>query len=584
MRPVVVVPKLIVVVALLGGHQVLADAEPSLVGKSVANFDLPDSEGEVWSLADVQNAELTVVAFLGTECPLVQLYATRLNRIAEKYRPRGVVVVGIDSNVQDTADEIAAFAEEHQLTFPVLKDNDARVADIFGATRTPEVFLLDQSRTIRYHGRIDDQGMVGLVRTKADRHDLIEAIDELLAGKPVSQPELPVIGCLIGRRYEASPAARLTYSREIARIFKKRCVECHRDGEIGPFSMESYDDVVGWADMIREVVEQERMPPWGANPEHGTFSNDARLTDEEKQAIFDWVDAGAPRGDPADLPEPTPYYDGWNIGQPDQVVAMSDEPYQVPAEGVIPYQYYVVDPGFEEDKWLTACEVRPGNRAVVHHVLVFCKEPGKPLNPLSIFNGGLVAAYAPGTPAFEATPGAARRLPAGSKIVLQVHYTVNGRPQEDLTRVGFRFCDESEVESEGEALAAYNLLIAIPPRAENHQIKAIYRFREDRYLHNMTPHMHMRGKSFRFAATYPDGTQEILLDVPRFDFNWQLQYNLAEPKLMPAGTVLECTAVYDNSANNPANPNPNRFVTFGEQTWDEMMIGFFTCFTPPEDN
>ncbi len=261
---------------------------------------------------------------------------------------------------------------------------------------------------------------------------------------------------------------------------------------------------------------------------------------------------------------------------------MANKPFVVRAEGAIGYQHYLVDPGFLEDKWMTACEVRPGNRTVVHHVLVFCKTPGH-RNLLDIFNGGLIAAYAPGMPAFQAPAGVARKLPAGSKILIQVHYTTNGRATEDLSSVGFRFCKPSDVAGNIEALAANNFFIVIPPNKADHPIKAVYHFQKDKLLVNLTPHMHMRGKSFRFEAVYPNGEREILLDVPRFDFNWQLQYNLAKPKMMPKGTQLVCTAHYDNSAGNPANPNPNQFVRFGEQTWDEMMIGWFTAISPRDE-
>jgi peroxiredoxin len=550
------------------------------LGSQVAPFELPAVGGATWSLNDVADAKLVVVAFIGTECPLVRHYAPRLEALSQAYASRGARFVAIDSNAQDSADDIAALVREFELTFPVLRDEGAQVADALGATRTPEVLLLDAERRVRYRGRIDDQGRVGFVRLDVDRHDLKEAMEELLAGKEVSQPELAPIGCLIGRRREPAKAPTVTYAKEVSRIFQRRCIECHRTGELGPFSMESYDEVAGWADMIREVVEQERMPPWFANPEHGQFSNVARLTTEEKEQIFAWVDAGAPLGDPSDLPEPRQFVDGWNIGEPDQVVAMADKPYQVPAEGTINYQHFVVDPGWKEDKWLVKAEVRPGNRTVVHHVFVLCYPPGERNSFMIAFDGGLIGAYAPGIRPFETPPGAARRIPAGSKVVFQMHYTTNGRAQEDLTKVGFTFCDGSEVKQEYLAKGASYWLFAIPPGAPNHEVRATHKFEEDEILVNLLPHMHLRGKSFRYVARYPDGRREVLLDVPRYDFNWQIQYELAEPKLMPKGTVLECTAHYDNSAANPANPNPKALVTPGEQTWHEMMIGWYSTLTP----
>ncbi len=571
------------VVALLSVPALATDAQPK-VGKTIADFQGTAADGQAWSLAQSADAQLLVVVFLGTECPLVQHYAPRLEKLAQDYGARGVRFVGIVSNVQDSTEEIAELVREHGLTFPVLKDDGARAADALGATRTPEVFVLDQTRTVRYHGRIDDQGRVGFVRLQVDRHDLALALNELLDGKPVSQPELPPIGCLIGRQRAVAAAPTVTYAQQISRIFQQRCVACHRSGEIGPFAMDNYDDVAGWADMIREVVEQERMPPWFASPAHGKFSNDARLTSEEKQAIFAWVDAGAPLGNPSDLPEPRQFVEGWNIDQPDQVIAMADQPFDVPAEGTLDYKHFVVDPGWTEDKWLTAAEVRPGARSVVHHVFVLCFPPGKNDAFKIAFDGGLIGGYAPGTPAFQAEPGLARRIPAGSKIVFQMHYTPNGRAQQDLTRVGFKFCAASEVEQEVEVRGASYWLFRIPPGAENHEIRSRHTFTRDEILRNLLPHMHLRGKSFRYVARFPDGTSEVLLDVPRYDFNWQIQYEFAEPKLMPKGSVLECTAHYDNSAGNPANPDPTATVTPGEQTWHEMMIGWYSVMTPPKSS
>jgi peroxiredoxin len=562
-------------------HAAEAKASPApLLGKPAPDFVLSDAAGKQHALADLANAKLVVVAFLGTECPLAKLYGPRLEQLAAEYADRGVRVIGIDSNVQDSPDEIATYAREHGLSFPILKDTGNVVADQFGAVRTPEVFLLDDKRMTRYHGRIDDQYSTAVQKANVGRRDLAVAIDELLAGKDVSQAELSAPGCFVGRVTRPATDATVTYSKQIARIFQERCVECHRPGEIGPFSMTSYAEVVGWGETIREVVDQGRMPPWFADPKYGHFSNDARLSDQEKHDIAAWVDAGCPEGNPQDLPAPRTYTDGWNIPAPDLVFKMRAEPFQIPAEGKVDYQHFVIDPGFTEDKWSIASEARPGNHSVVHHILVFLHPPGQ---PLEIGRGSLLAAYAPGAPPRQVTKGQAKRIPAGSKIIMQVHYTTNGRPQEDLSSLGLKLCDASEVKQEVESGWAVNFGIAIPPNLANFKSFSMHRFTEDRLLLFLTPHMHMRGKSFRYEAWYPNGKREILLDVPRWDFNWQIDYVLAEPKLMPKGTQLRCFATYDNSAGNPANPDPSKWVFFGEQTWDEMMIGWFTAVTPLAD-
>jgi hypothetical protein len=378
----------------------------------------------------------------------------------------------------------------------------------------------------------------------------------------------------------------VTYSRQIARIFQDHCVSCHRPGEIGPFSLTSYDEVVGWAAMIREVVSEQRMPPWHANPKHGAFINDARLSDEEKSLIDRWVEAGAPEGDQAELPPPREYVTGWQIGEPDMVVYMREEPFDVPAKGEVRYQYFVVDPGFTEDKWVQLAECRPDNRAVVHHIIVAVVPPeaqgGRRRGGLNLENDWLVAT-APGARPLLLPEGLAKRIPAGSKLVFQMHYTPNGTAQQDRSCVGFVFADPATVKKEVRTDKAANPRFNIPPGADNHKVEATRRFESDTLLLAMFPHMHLRGKAFRYTAIAPDGQKEILLDVPRYDFNWQNTYELAEPRLMQKGSQLFCEAWFDNSEDNLANPDPTQSVRWGDQTWEEMMIGYFAA-TPAEQD
>lgn len=559
-----------------------ARADESRIGQAVPRFQLPDTQGKIHNLGEAGEPRWTVIAFLGTECPLAKLYGPRLSELAREFGPRGVRFLGINSNVQDAADKVADYTREHDLTFPVLKDQGNVVADQFGATRTPEVFLLDSRRVIRYRGRVDDQYGIGLQKARPGRRDLAVAIEELLAGKSVSVAETTPPGCLIGRVKKSEAAVEVTYAKQISRILEQRCVQCHRKGEVAPFALTSYRSAAGWGEMIREVVQDGRMPPWFADPNYGKFSNDARLTAEEKRFLVQWVDAGCPEGDPKDLPLPRQYYENWNIPKPDLIVKMADKPFQVPAEGAVAYKHFTVDPGFTEDKWVIASEAQPGNRGVVHHILVFLQKPGEKA-AAEILRGSLLAGYAPGAPGRMLRPGMARKVPAGSKIIFQMHYTPNGKATEDLSCLGLVFCDAKDVKQEIESGMAINVLFSIPPGAENHRLLSQHRFTEDRYLFNLTPHMHMRGKSFRYEAHYPDGRKEVLLEVPRWDFNWQIEYDMVEPKLMPKGTVLHCTAHYDNSEKNPANPDPKKWVRFGEQTWDEMMIGWFMSASLPRD-
>jgi hypothetical protein len=369
------------------------------------------------------------------------------------------------------------------------------------------------------------------------------------------------------------PTGEVTYSKHIAPIFQARCAECHRPGEIAPFPLLSYDDAMGWEETILEVIADNRMPPWLANPKHGKFKNDARLSDEEKELIGAWVKNGSPEGDKADLPEPRQFAEGWRHREPDQVVRMNDKPFDVPAEGVVDYQYYVVDPGWTEDKYIVSAEARPDNRAVVHHIIAYVIGPG--VDPHEDHDRRMLVGYAPGSPPTVVGEGRAIRIEAGSKLLFEMHYTPNGVAQSDLSYIGVTFTDPEKVKSLVEGRAAINPRFEIPPQADNHEVVAKYKSRRNELMLRMMPHMHLRGKSFRYEAIYPDKSREVLLDVPAYDFNWQLSYELAKPKLLPKGTEVVCTAVYDNSANNPSNPDPGKAVHWGQQSWDEMMIGFF---------
>jgi peroxiredoxin len=551
----------------------------SRVGQQIKDFSLRDFRGQEHSLSDQKNAKAIVVAFLGTECPLAKLYGPRLQSLSDKYESSGVVFIGINSNSQDSITELAAYARKHDLSFPQLKDVGNQVADQFDAKRTPEVFLLDDQHVVRYCGRIDDQYGIGFIRDEPKRNDLTISLDELLAGKPVRVAETESVGCHIGRIHKPDAGSKITYSNQIARILQKRCVECHRDGDIAPFALTEYEEVAGWAEMIAEVVEQKRMPPWHANPKFGYFANERRLTNEEKDLIFAWVEAGAPKGDPVNLPKPVEYLKGWQLSQkPDVVFDMRDEPFTVPAEGIVRYKYFRVDPGFEEDKWIKAAEVLPDNRAVVHHVLVFVRPPdGRGFGA----SGDFLVGYVPGLRARSLPDGMAKLIPAGSELIFQMHYTPVGSEQQDMSKVGLTFAEPKDVTHLVMTTKAAKRAFAIPPYAENHRLEATSRSHTgDLLLLSMMPHAHLRGKSFRYEAVLPDGKRETLLDVPAYDFNWQTSYRLDKPKTLAAGTKIHVVAHYDNSENNPANPDPSVTVRWGDQTWHEMMIGYFDIAIP----
>ncbi len=372
---------------------------------------------------------------------------------------------------------------------------------------------------------------------------------------------------------------KVTFTKDVAPIFFKNCVECHRPGEMAPMSLMTYQDARPWSRSIREQVVKRAMPPWSANPEVGHWQNDPRLSKQEIDTIVAWVEAGAPKGEEKDLPPAPKFTEGWTIGQPDVVLEMPQE-YSVPADGTIPYLYFSMPTNFTEDKWISAVEIRPSNRSVVHHVIAYAQDANvKDTAPGTEgeFRGGRVqlAGITPNKAGVIFGDGLAKLVKKGSSIVFQMHYTTNGQPGKDRTKIGLKFATGA-VRNSLETGNALNAQFAIPANADNHEVKASRVFNEDVYINSFSPHMHVRGKSFRYTATYPDGRSEVLLDVPVYDFNWQHNYIPKAPIFIPKGTRLDCVAYYDNSTKNKFNPDPNNPVRWGDQTWEEMMIGWYT--------
>lgn len=543
----------------------------------IERLSLRSIDGVSLQMPVQDSRQLTVFCFLGTECPLAKLYGPRLQALAEEFQPHGVRFIGISSNVQDSAEEVQTYVSDCGIKFPVCKDYNNVVADLFSANRTPEVFVTDASHRLRYRGRIDDQYSPGTARSQPTRHDLRLAVEQLLAGRDVTRPHIDAVGCLIGRIKRPVSDSNVTYANQVARVLQKNCVECHREDQIGPFSLTNYDEVIGWGEMMVEVIDEQRMPPWHANPDHGEFANARFMPDSEKQLIRDWVDAGMPYGDEADLPEPIEFTDGWRLPrEPDVVIEMREKPFSVPAEGTIEYQYFVVDPGFEEDKWVTAAEVLPGNRSVVHHSIVFIRPPDG-----SRFRGvNWLTAYVPGQANPTYSPTRARRIPAGSKLVFQQHYTPNGTPQSDLSKIGILFGDPKVITHEAYTLIGIDQEFVIPPRDSDFKVSSKLSWIPDNAeLLAVAPHMHLRGKSFRLFAE-SDARKDVLLDVPKYDFNWQHVYEFKDPIPLANLKELEFDVVFDNSKENPVNPNPDEHVCWGDQTWEEMAVAFFEVAEP----
>jgi hypothetical protein len=385
---------------------------------------------------------------------------------------------------------------------------------------------------------------------------------------------------------------KITFHKNVEPILQARCQGCHRPGEAAPMSLLNYSDARPWAKSIKQAVLVRKMPPWSADGSVGHFRNDRHLSQSEIDTLAAWVDAGAPEGNPKDAPAPLQFSEGWAIGKPDLVLEMPVA-YDVPAQGTVDYQWILI-PAFKEEKWIQAFEVRPGNRAVVHHVAAFWRRAGSPWmadakpgvptpKPSAAAetgsSDGIIAEYVPGIPPLVLPTGYALHLPAGADIMLQVHYTPNGKPTTDRSSLGFIFAKEKP---------AYQVItfgmgapvLKIPPYDPNYAAKAVTTLGIDVEMLGINPHMHLRGKSAEVTATYPDGHSEAILSVPKYDFNWQITYEPEGGLKLPAGTRLDAISYFDNSPNNPWNPDPSKEVHFGDQTSDEMMAVFMHLAFP----
>jgi hypothetical protein len=364
-----------------------------------------------------------------------------------------------------------------------------------------------------------------------------------------------------------------TFSKDVAPILYSKCVECHRPTMFAPMSLVKYDEARPWAKAIRTRVAARTMPPWGADPAHGTFKNDPRLSDKEIATILAWVDGGAPKGEDKDMPVLPKFTDGWTIGEPDAVFEMK-EAYQIPATGTVEYQYIRIPMNITEDKWLAAIEIKPQARAHVHHVLAYTQPAGTPLDENGALGPNNIGGVTPNKPGVVYDPGVGRLLQANQDLILQMHYTTNGEAALDKTQVGLKFLTEppAMVQRGGSVIQPR---FVIPAGAPAHEVRGSRVLQQDTVITSFTPHMHVRGKDMTYTAKYPDGRTEVLLSVPKYDFNWQITYQLKEAKRMPKGTEIEVVAHFDNSPQNKFNPDPTKDVRWGDQTWEEMMIGFW---------
>jgi hypothetical protein len=568
--------------AILGGtawdgavHPAVAAEPPAITAfgsKAPNTHSLRDLRGNRRSLHSFTGHRAVVLAFLGTDCPISNLYLPGLIETEKRYRSKQVQFLAVYPYEHEDLDQVAAHTYDRDVPFPVLKDFGQRLADALGVSRVPTVVVLDGDLALRYRGRIDDRYGVAFRRPKATRADLVEALEEVLANKPVSVPETEPDGCLIGRGGRRPTTTEVTFTKQVARILQDRCQSCHRPEQAAPFSLLTYGDAVGHGRMIKEVTTQHRMPPWHADARYGKFANDRRLTRQEIDTLAAWVDAGMPRGEDKDLPKPVDWPKGWALGKPDMVFTMPEE-FEVPADGVLPYKYFTVETGFTEDRWVQTAEARPGAGGVVHHVVVYIMKEGQQQPFLPDGTLSVLVGWAPGDLGLVCPPDTALRVPKGAKLRFELHYTPNGKAVKDRSSVGITFAKKPpKFELFTNSFA--NESIVVPPHDPHYRAEATLRLRADARIISFVPHMHWRGKDYRYEAIYPDGRRETLLSVPRWDFNWQNVYQFKEPVKVPKGSRIYSVAHWDNSRNNLYNPAPDKAVRFGLQTWDEMMVGW----------
>jgi peroxiredoxin len=529
--------------------------------------------------------QFRVLCFLGVDCPVARFYASRINELAKRFADR-IQVVGVNSNLHDSVDDLMRFAKVLELSFPQVKDTDQSIARAFGATRTAEVIVIDRKQQVLYRGRVDDQYAPGIKRTAATRNELEEALTLLLSGKPPAIARTEPVGCLITFEKKVAESASITFCKQVAPILYEHCYECHRPNEIGPFDVSQFEELRGWADMVIEVIEQKRMPPWHATDTDYAFKNARHFPQASLDVLKQWVKDGAPYGVASELPQLPETRSGWRLPKsPDLVVAMREQPYTIAATGAIDYQYFVVDPKITEDRWVSAAQVIPGNSSVVHHAIVFIRPPdGVDSNGV-----GWLTAFVPGQRATTFPPGYARRVPAGSKLVFQMHYTPNGVEQTDITKIGVNFIEPKHVTHEVFTLVGLDQEFEIPPHAADHLVStSVSRWPVNSELLAIMPHMHLRGKSFQLTANAKlqpanDTSSSTLLNVPRYDFNWQHTYELESPIPLNSVQKLNIMVSFDNSKNNPFNPNPDEYVLWGDQTWEEMAVAFLEVAKPLND-
>jgi thiol-disulfide isomerase/thioredoxin len=545
--------------------------QPVPIGTVIQDLRFTDIRGLDRNLSELGESPALVLAFTTTTCPLVRKSLPKLTELARKYQDQGVRFVIVNVGAGDTIRDMAAQAVDFEVPLVFVKDEDHSCCRALGITRTPQVAVLDATRTLRYRGRIDDQLRIGGTRPVPTRHDLEVALQEILAGQPVSIAETTVDGCAITPPPSRPQQQGITWSEHIAGIVHARCAQCHRPGTAAPFSLLTYDEVSAHSEMIKVVVARETMPPWYAARQHGHFQNNAALSEAEQGLILDWIALGRPVGEISQAPAPPePATSEWRIGEPDLVITTIEE-FTIPATGFIPYRYTVLPFLTFQETWIEAIEIKPDNRAVVHHCnMAYITSEGAGEQTF-------ITGYVPGGQPMDASRfnhGVAVRLPARAGLGLQIHFTTTGKEERCRIQVGLRF-PRGVVRKQLRHFLIDPHRWQIPPHDPAFRVEGTYTLDRDVELLGLFTHMHLRGRDMTFYAEAPGQSRERLLQIPNYNFEWQLGYEIGlGEKPLSKGTVIRAVAHFDNSAFNPYNPDPSATVVYGPQSVDEMFNGF----------
>ncbi len=555
------------------------------IGKRIADLAFAEVDGSKGRLSDYADRKALVITMRQVGCPVSERYSPRLARLEKEFGQRGVSFLFVNADTYLSPEEVRGEVETHGFVGRYVHDKDELFVETLGADTTTTVFVLDASRTLRYRGAIDDQIARGTTLPEPSQRYLRNALESVLANTPVAIAATSAPGCALGAEItpKLSVPKDVTYHADVARILQSSCVECHRKGGAAPFSLDGFKNAHKRRRMMRIVVRDEIMPPWLADEGTGPWLNERRLSESDRDTLLAWVENGAPEGDPADGPVPIAWQEGWVIGKPDYVFQLYEEK-TIPADGVIEWDPILADVEVPYDMWVQGLQVLPTDPEVVHHATVTFLPPrdyGKTtvdalmarLLPWTKRYEGwqFLFGYLPGKGPRKYADDVARFLPKGSKIKFDMHYTPKGRETRDRTRLGVTLAKEPP-QFAAQTRMIRNWKVRIPPHGKDVQFTQVYTLPNDVLLRSLVPHMHYRGHIFHADLLRPDGTEETLIRIPEWNPDWQFSYVFREPPYAPKGSKIRITGWFDNTADNPFNPDPTQWVEDGPQIWEEMLM------------